>query len=176
MVPKEFKPNRDWETNQIYVPGLSFVSPEYLVGTTDAAIIDSWQQFFRAGGVKDDPDNGVELFAMSYAQKKLQATYSVVTPVEKLNFGFDLKVSNPPSPEICIEVKGSTKEQDVELTPAETETADKYGDSYQVWIVYQVPENPELYVVTNPCKVIKVTKIVLPIKIPPNLWKSFKIP
>jgi hypothetical protein len=176
LFSKEFKPNRDWETNQIYVPGLSFISPAYLEGTTDTFIIEGWRQFLRAGGVKDDPDNGVEVFAMNYAQEKLQATYSSVTSVEKLNLGFDFKVSNPPNPEICVEVKGSSKEQDVELTPAETETADKHGDSYQVCIVYQVPENPGMYIIANPCKVIKAKKIIEPIKIPPSLWKSFKTP
>jgi hypothetical protein len=174
LVPKEFRLSRDWETNQIYVPGLSFISPAYLAGTTDTATIEGWRQFLRAGGVKDDPDNGVEVFAMNYAKEKLQDMYSVVTPVEKLNLGFDFKASNPPEPEICVEVKGSTKEQDVELTPAETETADKYGDSYQVCIVYQIPENPGMYIIKNPCKVIKAKKIIEPIKIPPSLWKSFK--
>jgi hypothetical protein len=175
LFPREFRPNRDWETNQIYVPGLSFVSPSYLDGTTDATVIENWRQFLRAGGVKDDPDNGVEVFAMNYAKEKLLASYSSVTPVEKLNLGFDFKVANPPNSETCVEVKGSAKEQDVELTPAETETADKYGDSYQVCIVYQVPENPGMYSITNPCKVIKAKKIVEPIRMPASLWKQFKI-
>jgi hypothetical protein len=176
LFPSEFKPNRDWEKNQKYVPGLSFISPTYLSGTVDPTEIARWQQFFRSGGVKDDPDNGVEVFAMNYTSENLKTAYSSVTPVDKLNLGYDFNVSNPPGEELYVEVKGLTKEQDVELTSAETETADKSGDSYQVYIVYQIPENPAIYVVKNPCKVISVTKIVLPIKLPANLWKSFKAP
>ena len=35
LLPREFQPEQDWETHQQYVPGLNFVSPSYLVGTTD---------------------------------------------------------------------------------------------------------------------------------------------
>jgi hypothetical protein len=174
LISKEFKPNHDWETNQIYIPGLSFISPTYIEGITDVATIEGWRQFLRVGGVKDDPDNGVEVFAMNYAKEKFQANYSIVTSVEKLNLGFDFKVSKPPSQEICVEVKGSTKEQDIELTPAETEAADKHGDNYQVCIVYQVPENPAIYIITNPCKMIEAKKIIEPITLPSSVWKSFK--
>ena len=174
VFSKEFNPSHDWETHQKYVPGLSFLSSSYLMGVADPAEIDSWRHFFGTGGVKDDPDNGVEVFAMNYAEQKLQSSYSVVTCVEKLNLGFDFKVSTPPSAEICVEVKGSSKEQDVELTPGETESADKYGDNYQVCIVYQIPEKPDTYIITNPCALIKAKKIVLPITISPSLWTKFK--
>ena len=94
---------------------------------------------------------------------------SALSPRVSVGAGFE-----PAPTEICIDVKGSTKEQDGDLTSGETETADKYGDSYQVCIVYQVPEKPEMYVVANPCKAIKTVKIILPIKIPSSLWKSLK--
>ena len=176
LFPKELQPERDWETNEKYVPGLNFVSPDYVVGVNNLDQLRAWRQFFKAGGVKEDPDNGVEVFAMNYAKEKLSVAYISLVPVEKLNLGFDLKAQPSSGDEICIEVKGSTKEQDIELTSSETEAAVKYKDAFRVCVVYRIPESPELYIVENPADAVTVLKITLPIKIPPSLWKTTKWP
>ncbi|MBI2908898.1 MAG: DUF3883 domain-containing protein [Chloroflexi bacterium] len=176
LLSTEFQPEHDWETNQKYVPGLNFVSPDYLLSAKGVSQPQSWGRFLMAGGVRQDPDSGVEVFAMNFAQEKLGTVYTNVTPVEKLNFGFDLKALTNSGGQVCIEVKGSTKDQDIELTSAETETADKYGDDYLLCVVSSVPKSPNVYLVRNPANVVKICKITLPIRIPPEVWKKAKCP
>lgn len=174
LFPKEFQPERDWETNQKYVPGLNFVSPDYLAGATDEDRLEEWRSFFSAGGVKDSPDNGVEVFAENFAREKLEASYTSVIPVDKLNFGYDLEAESKAGEKIRIEVKGKTDDQNVALTSNETDAADKYGDSFYLCVVYSVPESPNIYMVRNPAQVVKTIKIILPIEIPSSIWKASK--
>jgi len=176
LFPKEFQPERDWETNEKYVPGLNFVSLDYIAGVSNVDQLRTWHQFLKAGGVKEDPDNGVEVFGMNYAKEKLSAAYISLVPVDKLNLGFDLKAQTSSGDEVCIEIKGSTKEQDIELTPSETEAADKYKDAFHLCVIYRIPESPDIYLVKNPADMVKVLKITLPIKIPASLWKVAKWP
>jgi len=174
LFPKEFHPERDWETHQKYVPGLNFVSPNYLAETTIEEQLKRWRQFFKAGGVKDDPDNGVELFAEHFSIEKLSDTYVSMKKVDKLNFGYDLEAETKEGEKVHIEVKGKREDKDVELTRNETDAADKYGDSFYICVVYSIPENPSIYMVNDPAELVKVIKITLPIVIPSHIWKSSK--
>ena len=45
-------PAEDWEKNAWYVPGLDFLSNDYLHGVTQADVT-GWKQFFLAAGAKD---------------------------------------------------------------------------------------------------------------------------
>ena len=174
LLPKEFQPERDWETSQKYVPGLNFLSSDYLAGATDEDRLIEWRLFFSAGGVKDSPDNGVEVFAENFAREKLEAGYTKVIKVDKLNYGYDLEAESKAGEKIRIEVKGKTDDQNAALTSNETDAADKYGNSFYLCVVYSVPESPNIYMVRNPVQVVKAIKIILPIEIPSSIWKASK--
>lgn len=176
LFSKEFQPEQDWETNQKYISGANFVSSDYVVGITDAGQLRAWGDFFEAGGVNEAPDNGVEEFALNYAEEKLKSSYTNVKRVDKRNFGYDLEVVTPTGEKMCVEVKGQSREGDAELTDNETEAADTLKASYYLCVVSPIPENPAIYLVNNPAQVVEVQKIVLPIRIPLSIWKTHKWP
>ncbi len=171
LFAREYKPERDWETNARYVPGLHFLSDRYLSGTENDSQLRGWREFFVAGGIKTDPQAGVEEFAVTYAEEKLRSIGSTVVRVEKRNFGYDLEVSRPDGTTMRVEVKGFTSEQDVELTQNETHAADKYRDEYYVLVVSNIPEHPKAYLVPNPTDpgVGRKDKLTIPIA----TWKTY---
>lgn len=168
LFPKEFHPEKDWETHQKYVPGLNFVSPAYLAGTTSEEQFRAWRQFLRAGGVKETPDNGVENFAMNYAFEKLKSECSQVTPVDKLNYGYDIEAVAKNGQLMRVEVKGKTKDEDIELDRNETRAADANKDSFYLCVVSSIPENPKGHMVKDPIAVGTKDTVV----IPADIWKT----
>jgi len=176
LLPKEFKPEQDWETHQQYVPGINFVNPKYLGDMANANDdqLKAWRQFFEAGGVKKEPDNGVEIFAMKWAEEKLKLHYKSVTPVDKLKYGYDLEVAAPVGENMRIEVKGQSHDHDVELKDNEVDAADIYKDSFYLCVISSIPENPTMHLVKNPAApgVGKKDKLTIPI----NTWKVAKWP
>lgn len=169
---KEFRPEKDWESLQQYVPGIRFISEQYLEGVTSNDELSDWQEFFKSGGIKDDPDNGVEEFAMNCAEKKLKLSCRTVVRVDKRNFGYDLEAETLHGVKMHIEVKGQSSENDVELSSNETEAADLYKDNYYLCVVSSIPNNPLIYMVQNPAApgIGKKDKLTIPIKI----WKQSK--
>lgn len=174
LLPKEFKPEQEWETYRQYVPGVNFVSADYLLSITADDQLKAWRQFFEAGGVRKEPDNGVEVFAMNWAEEKLKSFYKNVTCVDKMNYGYDLEAEAQTGEVIRIEVKGQSHDRDVELTSSETETADKYTDSFYLCVVSSIPENPTMHMVKNPAApgVGKKDQLTIPI----DIWKAAKWP
>ena len=174
FFPKEFKPEQDWEINNQYVSGLSFIDPKYIMDNTNDDELKAWRDFFKMGGVKDAPDNGVEEFAMNYAMEKLKALSKNVAAVEKRNFGYDIEVETQTGEKIRIEVKGQSHDQDVELKDNEVEAADTHKDSFHLCVVSSIPENPAIYMVKNPAApgVGKKDKLTIPV----NTWKTAKWP
>lgn len=170
LFPTEFKPEQDWENHQQYVSGINFISQRYVAGITSDDQLKAWCEFFIAGGVKNAPDNGVEEFAMNYAEDKLNAHYKGVTRVDKRNFGYDIEAETQAGEKMHIEVKGQSSEKDVELTDNETKAADKYKDTFYLCIVSSLPENPAIHMVQNPAApgVGKKDKLTIPVKI----WKA----
>lgn len=167
-----FKPEQDWQTHQRYVSGLSFVSSRYVAGVTGNDDLKAWSQFFKAGGVKDAPDNGVEEFAMKYAEKKLNSKCKSVVPVDKRNFGYDLEAVTLSGEKMYVEVKGQSSEKDVELTENETQAADKHKDSFYLCVVSSIPNNPSMYMVQNPAAPGIGRKDKLTISV--NTWRAAK--
>ncbi|HLG37249.1 MAG TPA: DUF3883 domain-containing protein, partial [Nitrososphaera sp.] len=166
---KEFRPEQDWERYQQYIHGLSFMSPSYVALASTDKELKEWREFFRAGGVKDAPDNGVEEFAVKYAEDKLKAHYMHITPVEKRNYGYDLEAKTASGETVYIEVKGRTSDTDIELTGNETEAADKHGDTFYLCVVSSIPNHPAIYMVKNPSRVGKKEKLTIPVK----AWKAY---
>ncbi|GAG01571.1 unnamed protein product, partial [marine sediment metagenome] len=127
-------------------------------------------EFFKCGGVKSGPDNGVEEFAMNYAREKLRDQCQNIVPVDKRNFGYDLDAEDRAGNKMHIEVKGLSSERDVELTGNETNAADKHKDNFYLCVVSGIPETPVRYMVRNPAApgIGKKDKLTIPV----NVWKT----
>lgn len=168
LLPVEFAPEQDWETNRKYVPGTRFVSPDYIEAATPE-VLQRWRLFFRRAGVKESPDNGIEVFAMSFAEEQLRQKFGKVTRVDKLNLGYDLKAEQGPNGEtIHVEVKGRAADQDIELTSNESAAAHKHKDTFFLCVVAPIPTAPRLYMVQDPASKGKADKLT----IPQTVWKA----
>jgi len=172
FLSSEFKPLRNWETHQVFVPGLSFIDSAYLKADPTENDLKTWREFFKAAGVKENPDNGVEQFAINFAQDKLRSKYSNIQLVEKLNYGFDIQAETADGAPIKIEVKGVSVDQDIELTGNEADAADTYENSFYLCVVASIPNSPTIYMVKNPAQPDfgKKDKLTIPVEI----WKHFE--
>jgi len=170
LFPSEYRPSPNWEPNRRYVPGLNFVSDEYIRGV-DPARIGQWRTFFTKGGVKGGPDNGVEEFALNFAEEFLRTISHTVTRVDNRNHGYDVEADSRTSGLMRVEVKGKATESPVELTESETATAAKYANDYFLYIVCPIPENPCLYGIRDPIKVGTREKL----SVAPQCWKSWQL-
>lgn len=164
----EFRPQPDWEKHKQYVPGLSFLSPSYVEHASDEGAVVSWRRFLMAGGIKRDPDSGVEVFAVHYAEAQLRLKYAVVHRIEEHNFGYDLEVRTSAGEVMQVEVKGRQKEEDIELTPHETEAAHKHQETFYLCVVASIPEYPVMYMVQNPDRVGRKDKLTIPV----DTWRE----
>lgn len=162
LFSTEFKPVQNWEINQKYVKGLDFLSPAYLGGSTADEELRAWREFLKAGGVKEEPDNGVYEFATNFAKERLAVRFKNVVNVDKRNFGYDLEAEDEKGQKVQIEVKGQASEADVELTGNEAQAADKYRDSFYLCVVSSVPDSPTIHLVQNPASVGKKDKLTIP--------------
>jgi hypothetical protein len=167
LLSSEFKPLRNWEIHKAYVPGLNFIDSSYLKHQPSDDDVKAWRDFFRVAGVKDNPDNGVEQFAINFALEKLEIRYKNVQLVEKLNYGFDIQAESSDGAPIQVEVKGVSFDQDVELTGNEADAADTYKSSFYLCVVASIPNSPTVYLVNNPVNVGKKDKLTIPV----DVWK-----
>ncbi len=170
LLPTEFQPSPNWEPNQKYLAGLHFLSSRYL-DSHDSTELLGWRAFFRRGGVKESPDNGVEDFAVGYVSEYLKTTCSHVQLVEKRNVGYDVEARSNCGEIMRIEVKGQAIEASVELTGNETQAADKYKDSFFLFVVSGIPENPKMYRIQNPVALGVKDKLT----IPTSIWKTGRV-
>jgi len=170
LMSSEFKPLMNWETHQAFVPGLSFIDNTYLPADPPDNDLKTWREFFKAAGIKENPDNGVEEFAINYALYKLKGKedkYQNVRRVDNLNLGFDIQAETPGGVPIQVEVKGVSVDQDVELTDNEADKADTYKTSFYLCVVASIPNSPTTHMVNNPAGVGKKVKLTIPVKV----WK-----
>ncbi|MBI3193074.1 MAG: DUF3883 domain-containing protein [Ignavibacteriae bacterium] len=170
LLASKFKPLRNWETHQDFVPGLSFIDSVYLPPDSSDDDLKTWREFFKAAGVKENPDNGVEQFAINFALDKLKSKYKKTQLVEKLNYGFDIQAETPDGKAIQVEVKGVSIEQDVELTGNEADAADTYKSSFYLCVVASIPNSPTIHLVNNPAQpgIGKKDKLTIPV----DVWKT----
>jgi hypothetical protein len=173
LFSQEFKPVRDWEIkSQQYMPGLNFISPTYLSSNPRDEELKVWREFFKTGGIKENPDNGVEMFAINYALDKLCQKFRNVQLVDKLNYGYDIQAQTVDGSPVQIEVKGVSSEQNVELTGNEANAADTFKETFYLCVVASIPNSPVIYLVNNPAKpgIGKKDKLT----IPSEIWKTFE--
>jgi len=167
LLSSEFKPLKNWEMHQTFVPGLSFIDNFYLPADCTDDELKKWREFFKSAGVRDNPDNGVEQFAINFVLEKLKSKYQNVQLVEKLNYGFDIQAETSDGTQIQVEVKGVSSDDDVELTRNEADAADTYKNSFYLCVVSSIPNSPIIHLVNNPASVGKKDKITIPAEI----WK-----
>ncbi|HEV2500709.1 MAG TPA: DUF3883 domain-containing protein [Terriglobia bacterium] len=172
FFPTEFKPETNWERNHIYLPGIGFAASDYIQNVKTIEELEHWRDFLRKGGIKDNPADGVEEFAVNFAEEKLKKRYAKLIRVEKLNYGYDLEAETVSGQKAQIEVKGQAGEDAVTLTGNETDAADKHGETYHVCVVSGIPEHPVSYLVSNPAQVGKKDKLTIPIE----MWKARRWP
>lgn len=168
FLSSEFRPFRNWETYQSFMPGLNFIDPTYLRPDCTDDELKKWRDFFKAAGIKENPDSGVEQFAINFALDKLKAKFQNIQLVEKLNFGFDIQAQTFDGASAQIEVKGVSTEQDVELTGNEADAADSYKSSFYLCVVADIPNSPIIHLVNNPAGVGKKNKLTIPVEV----WKG----
>jgi len=167
FLSSDFKPFMNWETHQAFVPGLNFIDNTYLPADPTDDDLKTWRDFFKAAGIKENPDNGVEQFGINFALENLKNKYRDVQLVEKLNYGFDIQARTRDGTSIQVEVKGLSEDRDVELTDNETGAADKYKSSFYLCVVASIPNSPTIHMVNNPACVGKKDKLTIPVKV----WK-----
>jgi hypothetical protein len=166
-----FKPDEDWETAQRYIPGADFLSQDYVSGITNPKALEAWRGFFRVGGVKPKYEKWVELFGVQYAMDRLSGRFTGFTSVENVNFGYDLKAVDRGGEQVCIEVKGQTVDNPVELTDNEARTAKALKTSYYLCVVSGIPETPQVHLVQDPFQIGEPARLT--IKIPD--WKRERL-
>jgi hypothetical protein len=157
----EFKGSQNWEVNKRYVKGLDFLISDYIADCEDDFDIKLWRDFMHAAGVRHQPDNGVELFAMNFAKEKLASKFSNIVDVDKLNHGYDLEAQGEAGEAVQIEVKGQSTDADVELTGNEARAAKKHRESFYLCVVCSIPESPIIYLVQDPDRVGEKQKLTI---------------
>lgn len=177
----EYSPAQSWERNKKYVPGMEFLSAEYIQNPQDIEEINRWRRFFSGLGVKENGHkNHVDDFGVNFALEKLRSEsvkgklghqFIGFEDVQKQNLGYDFIGETSESETKYLEVKSRVQAGDIELTPHETDIADRYGDDYLLCIVEGIPENPELYIIPDPVRHGKKEKVV----IPKTVWNGFKL-
>lgn len=161
LFSAEFKPTANWEKHQQYVPGSDFLAADYVTGCTAAAELRAWREFLGDGGVKQAPDNGVEVFAMKFVEDKLASRFKNIVTVDKLNLGYDMEAEDSAGQKVHLEVKGLTSEGNVELTGNEATAARIHGSTFYLCVVAGIPDTPVLYLVRDPDRVGERDKLTI---------------
>ena len=177
----EYSPAQNWEKNRRYVPGIEFLSMDYIQGLQNIEEIDAWRRFFAKVGVKEQGSKThVDEFGINFAKEKLKSKlierrlgyyFIDFDDVQKQNLGYDLIGKTSIGERKYLEIKSRVRADDIELTPHETEQAERYGDDYLLCIIDGIPENPELYIIPNPVKHGKKGRVT----IPTNTWRGFRL-
>jgi hypothetical protein len=134
-----------------------FVSPKYLEKREEAS---SWKEFFvNVLGVKEIADiEEVEEFAKWFTKRKLEEKgYRIIGK----GSGCDFNIYVSEKEMACVEVKGRKMSIDylfIELTENETKTALEMKDNYWLAVVESIPNNPRLWILKNPARVLPEIK------------------
>ena len=77
--------------------------------------------------------------------------------------GYDIKSFNHLGEEIFIEVKSTqgSKQTQFQITDGELKAAERYGDNYYVYCVYNVLKNPKIFAIKNISKLINDNDVIL---------------
>jgi len=138
-----------------------FVSPKYLEKPKEKREeASSWKEFFvNVLGVKEIADiEEVEEFAKWFTKRKLEEKgYRIIGK----GSGCDFNIYVSEKEMACVEVKGRKMSIDylfIELTENETKTALEMKDNYWLAVVESIPNNPRLWILKNPARVLPEIK------------------
>jgi len=135
-----------------------FVSPKYLLEKSEEA--PSWKEFFvNVLGVKEIADiEEVEEFAEWFTKRMLEKKGYRISGKGS---GCDFNIIDVSGETTCVEVKGRKVPINtlfIELTENETKTALNMGDKYWLAVVESIPNNPRLWILKNPARVLPEIK------------------
>jgi len=170
LFSSEYRPPFPWEPLRRYLPRAVFLSPAYIDGAVEQEELAEWRAFLGSAGMRPAPANGVEEVAMAVTIEALKKLHPKVSPVHTRDLGYDLEVETIDHETLRVEVKGLADEGDVELTPNETQAADRYQESYLLCIVAPIPRSPHLHMIRYPTARGKGAKYSL--KVPASVWRE----
>lgn len=100
-------------------------------------------------------DAEIEAIGMRVAMEYEQTQGRIPEDVSSQNLGFDLRSSNNSSNTRYIEVKTRAQVGPVALTQNEWFKAQRFGNDYYLYVVFNATTNPELHIIPNPASVLK---------------------
>ncbi len=129
-------------------------------------------------------DEAIERIAVQEAMRYEESRGWAVQSVEKDNRGFDLisRRMHPEDPQTAvevrfIEVKGRAGVGEVALSPNEHRTAERLGQDYWLYVVYDCASQPKLHPICNPASlawqpIVTVEHFLLPA---PSILKASQV-
>lgn len=162
----KYEPEQDWQRQNLVDVG-RFLSDKYL----EEGDIKGWKEFFRKVRVREKaPSEAVEKYAIAFVSNKLRELgYSNIKLSQN---GHDF-VCSKDGIEYYIEVKGRTGDiEDIKLEKSEVKTAIKKKSTYILMVVFGIPNQPKLCMITNPIEAIEDW---YELTIPKEVLKKFMI-
>ena len=105
--------------------------------------------------IRDDEVERIGVrYVMQYEKEKLR----IPEDVSSQNLGYDIKFIDKDNNVRYIEVKTRAKSGDIALTTNEWFKAQRFGDYYYLYVVYDAAKEPKLSIIQNPCKNLNPTK------------------
>jgi len=100
-------------------------------------------------------DAQVEEIGMRIAMEYEQRNGRIPEDVSSLNLGFDIKSYDEAGKIRYIEVKARAQTGPVALTQNEWFKAQRFGNEYYLYVVFNASTNPELHIIPNPAETLK---------------------
>jgi len=145
----KYEPEQDWQRQSLVEVG-SFLSDKYL----EEGSIRGWKEFFRKVRVREKaPSEAVGKFAIIFASNRLsELGYSNIRHSQD---GHDF-ICNKDGIEYYVEVKGRTADiEDIKLEKSEVKSAIKKKNTYVLIVVFGIPNQPKLCIITNPIEAVE---------------------
>lgn len=95
-------------------------------------------------------DEEVEIIGMQVAMDHEREQGRIPEDVSQENLGFDIRSSDENGRIRYIEVKARAGTGVIELTQNEWFKAQRFGDDYYLYVVFNASSHPELFIVRNP--------------------------
>ncbi len=105
-------------------------------------------------------DTEIERVGMGIVMNYERSQGRIPEDVSTQNLGFDIRSKSIDGEIRYIEVKSRADEGKIALTPNEWITAQRFGDSYWLYIVTNATKNPKLFIVRNPFKNLTAQEVI----------------
>jgi hypothetical protein len=102
------------------------------------------------------PDEEIEKIGMQIAIEYEKRHNRIPEDVSLQNLGFDIRSTDKQNHTRYIEVKARCQEGNISLTQNEWFKANRFGDDYYLYIIFNAPTNPKLNIIKNPAKNLNV--------------------